>query len=496
MSSREARQQMQMSMTMPGSNTSVRRSCCAFSRAPMTLGYRVQFGGTSDGQWRPSAHVSLQSGILAFGLAPFGVGEASGCTGATAVSWRARARLRPYVTVYQRLSLRSCVRACVRTAACACARVLFSRRRILRRACVPAASCANGTTGLAAGPTECRVLFLLDGPPGELTSGTGAFVCVACTLHAAYRMLDAARRCVLHLLCRMLARRWLQLACCAGHVVLAALCPRGRCRSSVAFRSFYAAQSQGLATASLEGTMRPLPAKAKIRGLRDSRVIPTGANCASTHALMDALIHARARTHVRARMHALRSPHPLEQPHMYVHVHECMRSDGLGPDRCQTEDLRWRSSRCHHGRRRRSCPTRQRLVSAAARIGMRERVRARASTAPTPACGYRCADCTWLRTCTHGVRGGSGLPIDGSYCAFPACHRLRSSSTSSTTCRRRRRRPAQTAPPMYACCSTAQTRGPLAPADARCASKVRGRVGSLVCLFTPGVSASVRFVCC
>lgn len=34
-------------------------------------------------------------------------------------------------------------------------------------------------------------------------------------------------------------------------------------------------QSQGLATASLEGTMRPLPAKAKIRGLRDSRVIPT-----------------------------------------------------------------------------------------------------------------------------------------------------------------------------------------------------------------------------
>ena len=169
--------------------------------------------------------------------------------------------------------------------------------------------------------------------------------------------------------------------------------------------------------------MRPLPAKAKIRGLRDSRVIPTGANCASTHALMDALIHARARTHVRARMHALRSPHPLEQPHMYVHVHECMRSDGLGPDRCQTEDLRWRSSRCHHGRRRRLCPTRQRLVSAAARIGMRERVRARASTAPTPACGYRCADCTWLRTCTHGVRGGSGLPIDGSYCAFPACHR-------------------------------------------------------------------------
>jgi hypothetical protein len=193
---------------------------------------------------------------------------------------------------------------------------------------------------------------------------------------------------------------------------------------------------------------------------------------------------------------------------MCVHVHECMRSDGLGPDRCQMEDLRWRSSRCHHGRRRRSCPTLQRLVSSTHRHAHTRawiHTNARASTVPTPAWGYpprrlqRRLHGGSART--RGLRGGSGLPLARlAPCVQSAAGwaRLGRSSTSSTTCRRRRRTPPQTASPMYACCSTAQTRCPLGPADRRCASKARGRVRLFVGLFVrsrePGVLCD-RSVC-
>ena len=176
---------------------------------------------------------------------------------------------------------------------------------------------------------------------------------------------------------------------------------------------------------------------------------------------------------------------------MYVHVHECMRSDGLGPDRCQTEDLRWRSSRCHHGRRRRSCPTLQRLISSTHRHA---HTRAYTQTRAHQLCRRRHGD-TPAQTArgsarTHGLRGGSGLLLSRiAPCVRSAAGwaRLGRSSTSPTTCRRRRRTPPQTASPMYACCSTAQTRRPLGPADRRCASKVRGRVRLLVFSFPPGV---------
>ena len=192
---------------------------------------------------------------------------------------------------------------------------------------------------------------------------------------------------------------------------------------------------------------------------------------------------------------------------MYVHVHECMWSDGLGPDRCQTEDLRWRSSRCHHGRRRRSCPTLQRLVSSTHRHA---HARGYTQTRAHQLCRRRHGD-TPVQTAaqtargsarTRGLRGGSGVPLARiAPCVRSAARwaRLGRSSTSSTTCRRRRRtKPPQTASPMYACCSTAQTRRPLGPADRRCASKVRGRVRlfvrSFVRSFPPGVLCA-RSVC-